>query len=457
LKRNNNIKKVKTRAEKRAKRARQTNRAKPPKIKIKQTQKNITSRGGLISVIHFMNTLGYGSLFKNESTFTRGANAQYSLYDIVMFSAIGYISGISTLFGTSIIWKDRVLRKISGYTAAADETTIGRVFGKLRAVHIAEFENFIHQLRKKVWAKSNTLQDITQKLWIDADSTVTTVKGRQEGSAKGFNEKNKGALSYHPLLAFGTYTKEILQGWFRTGSAYTSNGIVEFMKQLLAQLESGMKIVFRADSGFFNGKLFELLEEGGHDFLVKVKLRNLKALLASQQWIPIEGKLGWEETEFDYRAGSWERSRTFKAVRKKQIITLENALYESIETYDYFCYASTLDLTPWQTHKTYGQRATSETWIEEAKSQIRPARMNGFFANAAAFQSAILAYNTLKWMVLFTKDKLLRQMEVKTIRMFFIQIAAKLTYRSKQYNLNFNTEQLYQTQWNVWMRLGSPF
>jgi len=54
-------------------------------------------------------------------------------------------------------------------------------------------------------------------------------------------------------------------------------------------------------------------------------------------------------------------------------------------------------------------------------------------------------------------NKLLKQMEVKTIRSFFIQIAAKLTYRSKQYSLNFNAEQLYQTQWNVWMRLGSPF
>ena len=457
MKRNNNIKIVKTKAKKRAKRKSRSSRPKPPKIKIKNTQKNITGRGGLISVIRFMNTLGYDSLFKNESTFTRGANAQYSLYDIVMFSTIGYISGISTLFGTSIIWKDRVLRKISGYTAAADETTIGRVFGKLRAVHIAEFENFTHQLRKKVWVKSNTLQDTAQKLWVDADSTVTTVKGKQEGSAKGFNEKNKGALSYHPLLAFGTHTKEILQGWFRTGSAYTSNGVVAFMKQLLAQLESDMKIVFRADSGFFNGKLFELLEENGHDFLVKVKLRNLKALLASQQWSSIEGKPNWEEAEFDYRAGSWSQSRRFKAVRKKNIIALENALYESIETYDYFCYASTLDLTCWQTHKTYGQRATSETWIEEAKSQIRPARMNGFFANAAAFQSAILAYNTLKWMVLFTNDKLLKQMEIKTIRSFFVQIAAKLTYRSKQYNLNFNTEQLYQTQWNIRIKPGIPF
>lgn len=201
-------------------------------------------------------------------------------------------------------------------------------------------------------------------------------------------------------------------------------------------------------------------EMTGNMFVKQVetlKLKNLNTLLASQQWSAIKDKPDWEQTEFSYQAGSWEKSRTFKAVRKKRIVILENALYETITVYDYFCYASTLDLSPWQTHKTYGQRATSETWIEEAKSQIRPARMHGFFANAAAFQSAILAYNTLKWMVLFTGDKLLKQMEVKTIRMFFIQIAAKLTYRSKQYRLNFNTEQLYATQWSAWMKLGTPF
>jgi len=27
------------------------------------------------------------------------------------------------------------------------------------------------------------------------------------------------------------------------------------------------------------------------------------------------------------------------------------------------------ELAPWQAHKQYGQRATSETWIEEAKNQ----------------------------------------------------------------------------------------
>jgi integrase len=47
------------------------------------------------------------------------------------------------------------------------------------------------------------------------------------------------------------------QVWFRTGSAYTSNGIVEFMKQRLAQLPDYHRIVFRADSGFFVGALMD--------------------------------------------------------------------------------------------------------------------------------------------------------------------------------------------------------
>lgn len=65
---------------------------------------------------------------------------------------------------------------------------------------------------------------------------VKTVYGCQEGTAKGYNNSHKrGAPSYHPLLAFRTETKEIVQAWLRTGSAYTSNGMVAFMQQLLAR------------------------------------------------------------------------------------------------------------------------------------------------------------------------------------------------------------------------------
>ena len=54
------------------------------------------------------------------------------------------------------------------------------------------------------------------------------------------------------------------------------------MKQLLAELPEYHRIVFRGESGFFLGALLELLDERGHGYLIKVKMKNLHQLLAQQ-------------------------------------------------------------------------------------------------------------------------------------------------------------------------------
>ena len=52
-----------------------------------------------------------------------------------------------------------------------------------------------------------------------------------------------------------------------------------------------IKVFFRADSGFFSGRLFDTLESFCWDYLVKVKLKNLEKLLQAQIWLEIKGKL----------------------------------------------------------------------------------------------------------------------------------------------------------------------
>jgi hypothetical protein len=242
---------------------------------------------------------------------------------------------------------------------------------------ISQFEALTHILRGQHWrrllrsGKSKT--GIQPVHWVDMDSTVDTVYGRQEGSAKGFNPKKKGARSYHPQIAFLVETKEILQAWFRTGNAYTSNGAVGFTKQLLAHLPNRMRIIFRCDSGYFDGNLLELLDTKGHGYLIKVNLKNLIPLLTGQNWTPIKDQPDWEQCEFQHSCGGWSRSRRFVAVRMKKpkkVTTAQSDLWETGEyEYDYFCYVTTEAFAPWQTHKKYGERATCETWIEEAKSQ----------------------------------------------------------------------------------------
>jgi hypothetical protein len=47
-----------------------------------------------------------------------------------------------------------------------------------------------------------------------------------------------------------------------------------------------MRIIFRGDSGYFVGDLLELLDTRGHGYLIKVKLKNLVALLTARQHWP---------------------------------------------------------------------------------------------------------------------------------------------------------------------------
>ena len=123
--------------------------------------------------------------------------------------------------------------------------------------------------------------------------------------------------------------------------------------------------------------------------------------------------------------------------REKEIDSKDADTLFEMKEYDYFCYALTGEFASWQTHKQYGQRATSETWIEEAKNQSALAQIKtaDFWANSALFQAAILAYNTLRWIALCSGNKILRRWETATIRTFLIQIAGKWTTGSRQQKL----------------------
>jgi hypothetical protein len=292
---------------------------------------------------------------------------------------------------------------------------------------------------------------------VDIDSTVDAVCGHQEGAAQGYNPKKKGALSSHPPLAFWSDTKEILQAWFRTGRAYTSNGIVDFVRPLLAHLPKRMRLILRADSGYFVGALLDLLEAQGHGYRIQVKLKNLSRLLAQQHWSAIVGQPGWEQCHFRYRCGDWSVTRHFVAVRqiRPPVVSLQLDLLETTE-YDSFCSVTTEALTPWQAHKKYGERATCETWIEEAKGPMGrgPLRTASFLANAALFHCAVLAYNTLRWMALLSGNVTLRPWEPETIRTYLIRVAGKLLTGNRRLTVKTSISHLYPHAWNDGIAVG---
>ncbi len=437
-------------------------RHRPRPVKMSFTAQGLTSQAGLIPVIKYLNRIGFEKTIKQSVPHSRGDNADYPLSDAIFFTLVGMIGGATSMAKVTVVWADGVLRKVAGWLKIPVETTLFRIFKEMSPAQINGLESLNHKLRGQHWRRllRSGLSTIAIQpvQWIDVDSTVDGVCGQQQGSAKGFNPKKKGARSYHPQLAFLVGSKEILQAWFRTGSAYTSNGVVEFMKQLLAHLPKRMQIVFRGDSGYFVGTLLELLDARGHGYLIKVKLRNLVALLSQQPWTAIKGHPDWEQCEFNHRCHDWNRSRRFVAVRRrveKQQAVVQLDLLDSAE-YDYFCYVTTEALTPWQAHKKYGERATCETWIEEAKSQmgLGKIRTEHFLANAALFHCAVLAYNTLRWMAQLSGNKRLCQWEPETLRTFLVRVAGKLLTGNNQLTVKTPDNSLYPREWDDWVKVG---
>ena len=438
-----------------------TAKAQTRKVRIVSTARGLTAQAGMVPVVGFMNKQQFYKQLVNTLTLQRSDNATWHLEDAVYLTTGGIIAGADALSSIKTVWSDAVLREIDGWENIPDDTTLARIFKECGETDVADLQKMNHQFRNQIWKKLEHLHKGSLKrrksCWIDIDSTVKSAYGNQEGAVKGFNAKKKGAVSYHPLLAFCAHTKEIVQGVLRPGNVYTANGVVEFVEQVQANF-SGKRIILRGDSGFFYGKLLDLLDSNKDGYLIKVKLKNLDELLVKQNWRSVRNQPGFEQCRFEYACKDWNRARSFVAIRKEKPREKSDqlAFYEPVE-YETFCYVQSEDFNPWKAHKTYGKRATCETWIEESKNQMALAHIKtaSFFANAVIFQCAVLAYNVGRWMAALSHNKRLMRWEAKTIRCFVIRIAGRLIKGSRQLALKTPSSLLFENQWNAWLKFAT--
>ena len=118
--------------------------------------------------------------------------------------------------------------------------------------------------------------------------------------------------------------------------------------------------------------------------------------------------------------------------------------------YEVFCYVTTLDWQPWNIHRYYGQRGTSENWIQWCKGQMGAASMltQDFWANSALFQVCLLAYNLLVWLLWLTRRQKLGE-EPETVRGWLIRVPAKLVRHARRLVLKVSAAGDAQEQWQA--------
>ena len=424
-------------------------RFKIQRIKHSFTGTKLTKYAGLSPIMKFISKTNIGKQL-NDIFPTEKTNAtKFSYTQIIQSLILASLSGINRAVRISNFTADSLVQVLLNLNKNLNKDVIGQRLKKLGQSGSVLCQEYTYK-KVREWINQSGLAALT----IDGDSTVKTVYGNQQGAAKGYNPDKKGAKSYHPLIAFASELKIVINNRFRTGSAYTSNGILSFIKQTSEILPKGIRdIFFRADSGFFNGDLFDLLEELKWDYLVKVKLKNLNDILKKQQWIELDSEVS--VCEFEYQARQWRKKRILKAIRT--ITGYTEVEYfgqtEQVPIYEYACYCSTLELKGDGLHEKYNERSTSENWIEQVKNQLLAGKTltNDFHANDLLWQIGVFAYN-LSVMMRY-KVKKYWQQEHNTFREWFIDLPAKILTGGRQIKMKIYKDYYFRDDWENLERL----
>ncbi|MGH8549273.1 MAG: hypothetical protein ACRERU_11880 [Methylococcales bacterium] len=158
-------------------------------------------------MVEYWEKIGFEATGKRVIGHTRGDNADYQLTDAMFVTIIGILGGATSMAKVMVVWADGVLRKVAGWLTIPVETSVPRIFQELDGARINAFESLNHVLRGRYWRRLAWQRNLEGRhpggaLDRCRFCPVDSVCGEQEGSAKGYNPKKKGARAYPPPLAF---------------------------------------------------------------------------------------------------------------------------------------------------------------------------------------------------------------------------------------------------------------
>ena len=184
----------------------------------------------------------------------------------VMALVYAMVLGADSIDDCGVLRAGRTGRLLGGWLPAP--STLGTFLRAFTFGHVRQLDKLLGEALERAWKAG--AGPGAGRLVIDVDSFVGEVCGRlKQGAAYGYTK----LFGYHPLLATRADTREALHIRLRKGSANTQKGILRFTDELIARVAhcgaTGVKLL-RADSGFWNTKVFERLEQAGWRYSVGV-------------------------------------------------------------------------------------------------------------------------------------------------------------------------------------------
>jgi Transposase DDE domain group 1 len=311
-------------------------------------------------------------------------------------------------------------------------STLGTFLRAFTFGHVRQLERVLGECLTRAWRAG--AGPGAGRLVIDVDSFVGEVHGYQkQGASFGYT----GVRGLHPIVASRAGTGEVLQIRLRKGAANTQRGMLRFTEELIARINragaTGVKLL-RADSGFWNLKVFKRLEAAGWEYSIGIRMtkgiRTLVEQIPETAWTPIE----------DYpQPGEAQIAETKYGARRlivRRVRALPNAQGELFPAWFHYPFATNRTDPIAAVEREHRQHAVVELVIRDLKDQALAHFPSGqFAANGAWTVIAALAHNLLRWTTIIgTPDHTVPN--ARTTRRRLLTVPGRLTRHSNQWTLH---------------------
>lgn len=391
---------------------------------------DLSSDAGLLLLKEFISKLHFDKLIDsifhtNDSASHRTHTDDQNLFQVIyqIFSAYYEDNCADELTN------DPILTAILAKEALASQPTLSRFYNRMDTDTLRQFDDLMKSMRRIVYAIKRP-----EFILLDLDSTLLDTYGKQEGEDFNYHYQAHG---YHPLVCYDGITGDLLKILLRNGTAYSSNGVADFLRPVLEELTSmefAPELSLRGDSGFATPELYELCEEDNYNVSYAIRLK-MNATLASLA--KTEDDLLFKITknnavdyavvygEFYYQAGSWNKPR-------RVVFKIEKPYNQITHMYTFIVTNMTADIK--SVIQFYCGRGNMENFIKESKNgfDFGAVSSHSKLVNANRLQIHALAYNIFNWFKRLALCASMKKQCADTIRLKLIKIAVKVV-RSGRY------------------------
>ena len=364
---------------------------------VKYTSREVTAWGGLAILKRMIDGMQLRQAIQSWDLPAPGSNRGYAPVQLIEQMIVSIWCGAARFVHADITRLDSTLTRLFDWPRAAGHKAIVRLFqrfdqGAANRLQASSYGWLFDKLK---------LNPIT----LDVDSTVMTRWGQQiEGANKGYNPKNHGRNSHHPLLAFVADWRLVANLWLRPGYSHTANNALAFLEATLANLGRTKVGLFRADSGFYDKGIMAWLAGKKISHIISAKLTTAlqQAILEQCRWQEVTN--GIEVSELSYQPHGWDKAVRFVVVR--QHMRRANAAGKTLSLFAddpdlqgwrYGAMVTDLSLPAVEVWRLYRGRADCENRIKELKADfgLDSFVLRDFWATEATLGVAMLSYNLM--------------------------------------------------------------